>query len=336
MLTKSAKIRMILIATFSPLLCCILAIGVFVITQLHGISFQGRIAIGGIVGPDNAGIFLYDRLFHTLKRITSEKTSAYSPTWSPEGERIAFLTSEKNLTHLQIVVYNIRNGLTEAIIEENVDGYLISPVTSLAWSPDGNQLLFDAVSDGCHSLFLYQFYKKETHPIDIPFCQSKSGDSVYRLDLSWYPGNSPLVGVSENDIRHSWDDIYILDHSLTKLTWVTQGSYPVWRPGTEDFSYICRKTQYTNSMCLYSMETGLSKKIVTDYGHNEYSWSPDGQSILFVDTGLGENHQTILTLVDIESGKRYHLQYLLYIIQIDKFSWHAYPWFEGKAIWSSR
>jgi Tol biopolymer transport system component len=327
------------------LLCGPVSIIVIIVSQLHGISFQGKIAIEGTISPQDSGIYLYDRVFHTLKRITSPNISAFSPIWSPDGTKLAFLSGNHNNTNLRLAVVDVSNESVEILLDKDGNNLSIDQETSLAWSPDGSQLLFDGNStnspdiNSCRALYLYNFSKKESRQLNIQFCQSKTGNHVNRLDISWFPENTPLIGASyERAYFPKVDDIFIMDQTLKSINWIAQGSYPVWRPGTKDFSFICQNTwnPFPNSICLYSTSNAFVTKIVDNYSYDKYIWSPDGKNILFVDKGYHEGNMATLSLINIEDKKEYPLSYLFEIKQIGNFSWRAVSWLAGKVIWSSK
>ncbi len=321
--------------------CCLTGAVIIVLSQLHGISFHGKIALQGNVGAQNVGIFSYNRVFHTLERITPQNILAISPAWSPDGTKLAFVQSDPDQKEFHIALLEVSSRRIETLLDQGMGLYLFDWDTALAWSPDGSQLLFDgtlltpgSATRGCHALFLYQLDQKVSRPLNIEFCKSQSANYVHRLDLSWFPNAVPLVGVAHDMNYHATDDIYLLNPALTKADWVTQGAYPVWRPGTKDFSFICSSGQprgFPHSICLYSMEHGTVTKIFKDYSYDKYAWSPDGRSILYVDRGFAIDDTAILTLANIETGDKYPL------IPLGTYYWDRSiysTWYEGKALWS--
>jgi len=84
------------------------------------------------VGRD---VNVFDLKTRTLRALTQDQANRMYPTWSPDGQRIAFMSW--------------RNGKTE-LFTMNADGsdqrILFSPATGSAidprWSPDGSRIVF--------------------------------------------------------------------------------------------------------------------------------------------------------------------------------------------------
>ena len=330
------KKNLLRIITIIIVVCFLIAGGVCIASQLHGISFQGKIAIQGYLDNHNAGIFLYNRVFHIFTRITPQNMLVFSPAWSPDGKKLAFVYSNNDYVYFHIALLDISSGKIESLVDKGISDYLFNRDTALAWSPDGKQLLFDAASDTCHALFLYQLDQRNFHPLNIQFCKSKTGDSVELVSLSWSPGDAPLIGISYQGYYYYTDDIYLLKPPFTRSAWVIQGSDPVWRPGTDEFSYICKNPEkpYHNSLCIYSTGLEKSNEIFADYTYDHYAWSPDGQFILYINTGYEEASPSLLSLIDVKTGEQNTLLNLIH------FYWSVYPgyfrWVDGEVSWSTK
>jgi Tol biopolymer transport system component len=265
----------------------------------------------------------------------------FSPSWSPDGRVIAFVYGDLGRVDFHIALIDVGSRRIESLVDRGIGDLLIQQDTSLAWSPDGSHLLFDVVSsDHCHYLVLYDFKERVSHPLNITFCQGRGGERIEKLDLSWAPGQDPLVGVSHGRSYDDTDDIYMLAQTLTRPEWIAHGGYPVWRPGTKDVSYICSNAKTGHpSLCLYSTQQGSTDLAVQDYSHGKYTsdrytWSPDGRSILYVETA-GESDPVFLSLVDLETGETHHLRGLA------EFHWvyigpEFHRWIEGNVTWSPK
>lgn len=108
-------------------------------------------------------LFLMNQDGSQVQQITNETDGACQPDWSPDGNRIVFVSPCKAQTVInpQEEVYR---GATLFII--NADGTARKPVASFpggdfdpAWSPDGTQILFTSYRDNLSStdLNLYRY-----------------------------------------------------------------------------------------------------------------------------------------------------------------------------------
>jgi Tol biopolymer transport system component len=332
---KSSRVRLI-----GTVLLLVLAIGLLggsiaITSELHGIGFQGQIVVQGILNPTDAGIFQYERIFHVLKRLTPKDILSFNPAWSPDGKKLAFIYSDMDRNAFHIAILDMKTNRIETILDKGIDDLLLEQDSAIAWSSDGSDILFDVNSaDGCHHLYLEKVSEKILEPLPISFCDSAAGKKVYRLDISWSPMGTPLIGVSYQSFYDKPDDIYRLNQGLTKAVWITHGSYPIWRPTTEDFSYLCWKNESDAwpSICQYSISRDSSEVLVEKYGFDPFAWSPDGNIVLFAKT-TGESDPVYLSMVNVKTKKTYGLRNLF-----SSFDQYLIPnkWSQGKVIWSTK
>lgn len=76
----------------------------------------------------------------TPRQLTSSEASAWSPCWSPDGQRIAFVSDRRQRGKGQLYLMTLAKG-GEAVGITEVD----AAVTSAAWSPDGSMLACTAI-----------------------------------------------------------------------------------------------------------------------------------------------------------------------------------------------
>ena len=71
---------------------------------------------------------------------SSENSMVFDFAWSPDGNRIAFLTWSDELRVIDA------NGSDEMLLSEQVSG-------RIAWSPEGNKVAFGSIRDGNSGIF---------------------------------------------------------------------------------------------------------------------------------------------------------------------------------------
>jgi hypothetical protein len=102
-------------------------------------------------------------------------------------------------------------------------------------------------------------------------------------------------------------NVYMLSESLNDVTWIAQGFNPAWRPHTKSITYLCQLVDADmSSLCEYSLEQKVEKSIVDKFAEENYVWSSDGSSILFIDLG-GESEPSYISVMDIDTGHWIHL-----------------------------
>ena len=101
----------------------------------------------------------------SISRQTSDEFREHSPAFSPEGEKIAFISDRNGIDNIWIMdrksneVYPITN--------------LISGVSHLSWSRDGSRLAFSSWYNGGYDIYLLN------NPIDLKFDPSELRPTVF-------------------------------------------------------------------------------------------------------------------------------------------------------------
>jgi TolB protein len=132
------------------------------------------------------------------------------PTWSPDGNRIAFAST--------------RDGDRQLYMMER-DGSEVTQLTDLndmggrsSWSPDGTKIAFYRGPEGDHNIFMVDINTKEVTRI------TNGGDN---LGPSWSPDGNWIVFTS---FRDGNNEIYIIHPDGSGLTRLTNSPTSDWQP----------------------------------------------------------------------------------------------------------
>ena len=187
------------------------------------------------------------------------------PTWSPDGKKIAFVTSVPSQLYLMEA-----DGSNITLLK---DGY--NSGSRPTWSPNGRKIAFG----GVNSIFILDVDTKQEERLFIPIDQCE--------DAAWSPDGSRIAftaRVAEDWLNH---EIYLVNangNALRRLTKsAARDSAPAWSPDGQRIAFFSDRD---NKAGIYVMDTdGGNIQRITEGGENFPSWSPSGDQIAFSISG---------------------------------------------------
>ena len=177
------------------------------------ISTMGSIVLDSDRDGDDE-IFTMDELGNNVKQLTVNGALDRSPSWSPDGSKIAFAST--------------RTG-TEQLYTMNADGTSQTPIRpggkGAVWSPDGTKL---AVIE-LHTVGTYDIYVTSAaggNPVNI----SSSPSNTISQAPTWSPDGGKVAFESN---RTGAYHVYVANvdgAGFTDLTTPNDGRFPSWQP----------------------------------------------------------------------------------------------------------
>jgi Tol biopolymer transport system component len=196
------------------------------------------------------------------------------PAWSPDGERVAFV-SDRDGGDWEIYVMDADGSKQTRLTDTPADEEFC------AWSPDGEKIAY--VTDYVNG--------------DDPSVWVMAADGSGRRRLaegswpSWSPDAERIVYTSGD-----WRDprIYVMnaDGSGQRRLGVRGAGEPAWSPDGERIAYVADvgpdKDTWDNEEIFVMNPVGSVRTRLTDISGNDHwppTWSPDGERIAFTSDG---------------------------------------------------
>ena len=204
------------------------------------------------------------------ENLTKHDANDLSPSWSPDGRKIAFSTNRDE--NFEIYVMNA-NGekLRNLTNNDAADG-------SPAWSPDGQRIAFESDRDGRSDI-----YVMDTNGQNLQNLTNQPGKDD--RSPSWSRDGKKIAFESRRD--GNWE-IYVMDadgQNTRRLTERPDNDLdPSWSPDGQRIAFARREKGIWN---IYIMDANgqnpqnLTKNRVANVEYRSPSWSPVGQSIAF-------------------------------------------------------
>ncbi|MFK7846453.1 MAG: BamA/TamA family outer membrane protein [Rhodothermales bacterium] len=215
------------------------------------ISNDGRLAFVTKSGENNS-IHIYDLEGDYLQGSFqfSDLMAIYSPTWSPDGERIAFSSIDRG-GFSDLYIFTLESGVLEKLTDDIYDE------RDPAWSPDGNRIVFSsdrtgAGKDGAYNLFLFDVKERSIHYVThgdhhdfsphwspdgnhVLFTSARKDSSgkygaqdIWAIDMDQSVGVPPVVATTFSPTNRYWDQP-LTTREAKRITSITTAAFdPVW------------------------------------------------------------------------------------------------------------
>lgn len=262
-------------------------------------SPNGRILFQSTQGSDNYvnEIYTMDADGKRQVRLTYNEVDDASPVWSPQGDRIAFL-SFRNESGYDIYLMNPDGSGERPLRDADHGGPLLT--NNIEWSPDGTKLMYAVggkisvveviAPDGSYS----------TAPVQN--LSASAPDYAFDNNATWSPDGSSVAFIS-NGCSGCFPDLFTINADGTgraQLTTTFDAEFaPAWTPAGR-IAYGSFRGGSSNTYVINADGTGdqvLADSVAEAHGP---VWSPDGTRVLFGSSGPASSPRPGLYTMNVD------------------------------------
>ncbi|MBN1430831.1 MAG: serine/threonine-protein kinase [Anaerolineae bacterium] len=238
-------------------------------------------------------LYLIDSDGENLRQITESPGEDYDPAWSPDGTRIAYVSSADG--HSNIVVIHIACILSSEGCDSSVRKLTDNAAEDVgpAWSPDGTQIAFASNRDGNYQIYTMTADGQEQHRLTY--------NSRHDLSPSWSPDGKQIV-------YHASDGhLYVINTAGGTPQKITGSdgadNWPDWSPKANHIAYTSTADQSSGQRAIFTIDlaSNLTTQLTTGSRDDDPVWSPDGAHIAFASDRESTNRFDIVVL-EVASG----------------------------------
>ncbi len=260
--------------------------------------------VGIAEGPGRRHIQLIDVKNGEIAELTHAGGSNWGGSWSPDGKQLAFYSDRSG--EVGIWLWAVADRSLQRV--GNVVARPMFGHERLRWSSDGRKLLAKVLIEG---MTVAEANSKEApkeygRPFPPP---SETKPSVVVLKS----GSKEDAARSEQVGFKSYADLALIDVASGEVRRLVKGRYIaayLFAPGSQQIAYTAFVGSVPNSMRgiaelrVISLATGedrvLEPRALMEYG-NEFSWSPDGKRVAFMNND--ENNKRSFRVRALDGSK---------------------------------
>jgi Tol biopolymer transport system component len=230
--------------------------------------------------------------------LTHTATDETDPVVSPDGRRIAFISTREGRNQIYVMAIDGSNPVN---VTNDPKDFFDSP----AWSPDSQRILYHAsMYDFDKSASYGELWVVDANGSERHKLRGAVGQSA--IEGSWSPnGNEIVFREDTSDGSALWVMTADGSDALRLTDPANLDGEPVWSPGGGQIAFA----RGAGEPGIWTMSNDGTNPIrwVTDVDPRNLAWSPDGESLAYIAAPQGRNAIYMLGVGIADDGSDVHV-----------------------------
>lgn len=223
--------------------------------------------------------------FDILNLTNTPQVNEYWPTWSPDGQRVAYVSDVNG----DMEIHARRLDGTAAVNLTNHPARDSWP----AWSPDGTRIAFASDQLGTWDIFVMSA-ADGANPVQVAISNTTAEED--EIEPVWSPDGQRIAYVSQpRDTLSSYlvsniDVVTLAGGAPVRVNPNPSAMAPAWSPNSQRIAYTGETAAQSGQYAVFTVRVDGSDLLqYTVSGSNVagVSWSPDGAWLAFADDSRG-------------------------------------------------
>ncbi len=234
-------------------------------------------------------IFVMDYDGASAYQLTTLRSLAVTPNWSPDGAMIGYTSYARDKADIAVISPIDRRGFQFSTLS--------GTTTTPAWSPEGNRIAFSSSMNEVRGVPDMELYVSDIRGENRRRLTNSRG-----VDISpvWNPSTGREIAFVSD--RNGPPQLYIIDAEGGNVRRIVEGGGnaggPAWSPDGLTIAFHWQRSGAPFDIYLYDLATDRTVQLTRGVGNNESpSWSPDGRHLVF-ESSRGGSRQIYSMLAD--------------------------------------